>query len=75
MCVRFSSVQTVADGGAGSLPAQGVVSPLAGEIWYASSVMAALMLFGKCLPLPASPPTSDVRAGLAVFFFFFGALP
>lgn len=35
-----------------------LISPSAGEIWYASSVMAALLLFG-----------------LAVFFFFFGALP
>ncbi|KAF5360766.1 hypothetical protein D9756_004928 [Leucocoprinus leucothites] len=35
-----------------------LISPLAGEIWYASSVMAALLLFG-----------------LAIFFFFFGALP
>ncbi|KDQ63100.1 hypothetical protein JAAARDRAFT_168565 [Jaapia argillacea MUCL 33604] len=40
------------------LPQHNLVSPAAGEIWYASSVMAGLMFFG-----------------LAVFFFFFGALP
>jgi hypothetical protein len=56
MCVRFSSsVRAATNGGAGSLPAHGVVSPLAGEIWYASSVMAALMLFGTFLPPPALP--------------------
>jgi tellurite resistance protein TehA-like permease len=41
-----------------SLPVHGLVSPQAGEIWYAASVLGALLLFG-----------------LAVFFFFFGALP
>lgn len=40
------------------LPAHGLVTQNAGEIWYAVSVMSALMLYG-----------------LAVFFFFFGALP
>lgn len=29
-----------------SLPAFGLVSPMAGEIWYAASVLGALMLFG-----------------------------
>ncbi|KAK7677832.1 hypothetical protein QCA50_019144 [Cerrena zonata] len=40
------------------LPLHGLVSQQAGEIWFAVSVMSALLLFG-----------------LAVFFFFFGALP
>lgn len=29
-----------------SLPAHNLVSPLAGEIWYATSVMGGLLLFG-----------------------------
>lgn len=29
-----------------SLPLHGLVTPLAGEIWYASSVVAGLLLFG-----------------------------
>lgn len=29
-----------------SLPAHNLVSPLAGEIWYAASVMGGLLLFG-----------------------------
>ncbi|KAL0960556.1 hypothetical protein HGRIS_005592 [Hohenbuehelia grisea] len=40
------------------LPKHGLVSELAGEIWFAASVMGALMLYG-----------------LAVFFFFFAAMP
>lgn len=28
------------------LPAHGLVTPQAGEIWYASSVLAGLLLFG-----------------------------
>ncbi|CAA7261553.1 unnamed protein product [Cyclocybe aegerita] len=40
------------------LPHYNLLSEIAGEVWYAASVMGALLLFG-----------------LAVFFFFFGALP
>lgn len=32
-----------------SLPVHGLVSELAGEIWYATSVMAALMLYGLAI--------------------------
>ncbi|KAJ3518185.1 hypothetical protein NLJ89_g31 [Agrocybe chaxingu] len=40
------------------LPHYNLLSEIAGEVWYAVSVMGALLLFG-----------------LAIFFFFFGALP
>ena len=29
-----------------SLPAQNLISPIAGDVWYAASIMAGMLLFG-----------------------------
>lgn len=60
-----------------SLPQYNLVSESAGEIWYACSVLTALFLFGMYLYIVVwnMGADGDARTGLAVFFFFFGALP
>lgn len=46
VCLPGSCCQPPADALRKSLPAQDLVSPQAGEIWFASSVVAGLLLFG-----------------------------
>ena len=38
-----------------SLPEHKLISEVAGEVWYACSVMAALLLFGLAVSTPPSP--------------------
>jgi hypothetical protein len=54
-----------------SFAEHGLVSPLAGEIWYASSILGALLLFGLAVSKNSNPITStNVTSFIDILLYF-----